>query len=100
MYLAAAGCGSCEKGLGTILALAGDSVELWFVGNTPPNRGKNWHKVEQDQKVTETPTTLFVNAKGDVVHTINGYSTDNRWTKNLDQEIGQFLPQGKKIETK
>lgn len=100
MYIAAAGCPSCENGLNTILALAGDRIELWFVGDAPPTRGNNWHKVEQDEKVTNTPSTLFVDEKGEVKHLINGYSSDNLWTRNLDQEIGKFFASGQKKETK
>lgn len=95
LYVAAAGCPSCEEGLTTILALAGDRVELWFVDAAPPKRGKNWHKIVRQQKVSETPIILFVNQQGTVENQITGYSSDARWVQNLSEKIEKFLPPGK-----
>lgn len=100
LYVAAAGCSACENGLHTVLALAGDSIELWYVGKTPPTTGRNWHKIEVDAKVTDTPTTLFVDENGDVKDLINGYSSDNLWIKNLDHKVEQFLLKSKRRESK
>ncbi len=100
LYIASAGCPSCEEGLTTILALAGDRVELWHVDAVPPQREKNWQKVNRQEKVTETPIILFVNEQGAVENQITGYSSDNKWIQILNEKIEKFLPPGKIKENK